>query len=455
MRSALLDQLPIVPAPIHHARASELITIGRLLDTLPHASSLVHDDLVHRENGVVDSRRGRPGLAAEQVLRVGILKQLTGSSYAELEFHLADSNSYRAFCRLGVGDAPPSRSSLQRNVKRVQPSTWNTINTAVVRLARDLGIESGKKTRTDCTVVESNIHYPTDSALLWDGVRVLCRLMKRARVGFGIRYTDRRRRAKRRAREIASSKSMTAKKPLYSNLIEAADEMVREAERVVLELKAECSAKPANVALSVSLVSKLKHYIPLVHQVISQAERRVLRDESVPAKEKIVSIFEEHTDVIIKGAREVEYGHKICLTTGASSIVTAATTEQGNPVDTTLVEGMLDMHRSTFGSVPEQASYDGGFATRNNLTKLKEAGVEDVMFHKRCGMEIEEMATSKRVYKKLQAFRAGIEGNISFLKRTFGLARCTWRSWPSFGAYVQASVLACNLRIMARYAAAK
>jgi IS5 family transposase len=170
-----------------------------------------------------------------------------------------------------------------------------------------------------------------------------------------------------------------------------------------------------------------------------------------PAGEKIVSIFEPHTSIISKDNRVTEYGHKVCITTGASVIVTDVLVEVGNPADATLAVKTIERHKELFGKAPKQVSFDGGFATRSNLSAIKAAGVNDVAFHKRRGIEISEMTSSRRVYDKLRAFRAGIEGVISFLKRSFGLERCTWRGFASFRAYVHAGVLACNLLIVARH----
>jgi IS5 family transposase len=200
-----------------------------------------------------------------------------------------------------------------------------------------------------------------------------------------------------------------------------------------------------------SLTAELDEYTGLANQVVSQAERRVLRGESVPASEKIVSIFEPHTDIIIKAYRETEYGHKICLSTGPSGLVTDLVVEEGNPADANLAVRMVERAKSLFGKAPRQVSFDGGFATRANLAAIKALGVEDAAFNKRCGLEIADMAKSKSVYRALSAFRSGIEGSISFLKRSFGLARCMWRGFASFKAYAQASALACNLLILARH----
>lgn len=451
MRKSLLDQLPLTPVPINHVHAAEVGAMGDVLDQVAEAVALVHEDLCWRGKRRIDPRKGRDGMAAEQVLRVAVLKQFLGFSYERLAFALADSNTYRSFCRIGFEQKPPTRTALQKNVKRVKPETWQAVHDLVVRKAVELGVESGKKVRTDCMVVESDIHHPNDSSLLGDCVRVFTRLMTRAKEKFGLAFTSHRLRAKRRVMEIANATSMTARVPLYRDLVKMTEDTLRQAERVAAELdNVQCST-PMDVALAMALAGEIRHFVPLANMVLSQTERRVFRGESVPAEQKVVSIFEPHTDIIIKGSRETEYGHKVCLTTGASGLVTAITVEKGNPADATLTKGMIERHKDLFGASPRQASFDGGFATRTNLADLKAMGVEDVAFHKRRGIEIEQMTRSKRVFRKLRAFRAGIEGNISFLKRVFHLERCTWSGFHSFCAYVLASATACNLLLVARH----
>jgi transposase, IS5 family len=389
-------------------------------------------------------------MAAEQVLRVAILKQHTGLSYDRLAFALADSSTYRGFCRLGYEQKPPTRSALQKNIKRVSATTWEKINQMVVRQAQALGVEKGTRVRTDCLVVESNIHHPTDSSLLWDCVRVLARVMKRAQEAFGLTFVNHRLRAKRRALEINNAKSAQERKPLYRDLLAITEATLEQAEVICRQLPRVPCSDTKQLVLAMALAEEIRHFVPLVNQVLSQTERRILRDESVPATEKVVSIFEPHTDIIIKDNRDTEYGRKVCLTTGASALVTDVVVEQGNPADYTLATKMMQRQTATFGRPPKQASFDGGFAAKTNLGQIKALGVSDVVFHKRRGLDIEDMASSARVFKKLRAFRAGIEGTISFLKRVFGLERCTWRSFESFKAYVQASVLSCNLPVIAR-----
>jgi IS5 family transposase len=321
----------------------------------------------------------------------------------------------------------------------------------LVRMAKELGIESGDKTRTDCTVVESNIHHPTDSSLLWDCARVLTRLMGVAKEEFGLEFHDHSRRAKRRAFGISNAKTTPQRKRLYQDLIKVTKKTIAQAESIAEQLDGIQPASWTQVALLSMLATDLPHYVDLAHRVISQTERRVFGGETVPAAEKLVSIFETHTDIIIKDNRETQFGHKLCLTSCASGLVTDAVVEQGNPADSTLAVKMMERHKQLFGKAPRQACFDGGFASRSNLAEIKELGVKDVAFSKRCRLELEDMVSSRQVYRQLRAFRAGVEGTISFLKRVAGLGRCLWRGFASFKAYVQASVLACNLLVAARH----
>jgi IS5 family transposase len=275
--------------------------------------------------------------------------------------------------------------------------------------------------------------------------------MGKARDEFGLAFKNRSRRAKRRMVAILGAKRMERRIPLYCDLLKVTDETVEQAKRCAERLdKTKVADVPQSLRAS-AIASEIRHFIDLAERVIEQTKRRVLDNESVPASDKILSIFEPHTDVIVKDHREPIYGHKICLTTGASGLVTAVVVEKGNPADVTLATKMIESHVALFGKPPNQASFDGGFASRKNLTDIKALGVKDVAFSKPCGMRITEMVKSTWVFRQLRHFRSGIESGISFLKRTFGLARCTWNGFASFRAYVAGSVLSCNLLIFARH----
>jgi IS5 family transposase len=195
---------------------------------------------------------------------------------------------------------------------------------------------------------------------------------------------------------------------------------------------------------------EVAHYLPLIERIIDQSERRVLAGEAVPAAEKLVSLFEPHADIIVKGSRDMQYGHKLNLVTGKSGLILDVVIEAGNPADAERFLPLLERHVAFYGTPPRQAAADGSFASLDNLNKAKGMGVQDVAFHKKRGLSIEAMVKSRWMYRKLRNFRAGIEAGISCLKRAYGLARCTWRGLDHFKAYVWSSVVAYNLALLSR-----
>ena len=442
MREELHQQLSLDPPRVDHRHADELAAMSKLLDELPaEAFGWVLSDLSERS-----LETGRPGLSAEQTLRCLLLRQMTRMTYSQLSFHLQDSTTYRRFCRMGLLQDAPRRSALQDNIKRVRPQTLERINALLLGMAVDNGVEDGRKVRIDSTVVETHIHHPTDSSLLYDGVRVLSRLLKRASHLSDVSYVNHCRRAKRRALEVVNAKNDEARMSVYRDLFKVTHESLGYARAAIAALeRCEC-------ARATRLRKRMEHYVALTARVLDQAQRRILDEEAVPAGDKIVSIFEEHTDIIIKDQRDTYYGHKVFLNVGASGLVLDVTIERGNPTDTSRAVPLLKRHVERFGTAPEQASFDGGFASQDNLWALKQLGVRDVAFAKKVGLKVEDMTSTETVYKQLRRFRAGIEGIISFLKRSFGLRRCHWRGFVSFQAYVHASVLTANLLMLARYA---
>ena len=176
----------------------------------------------------------------------------------------------------------------------------------------------------------------------------------------------------------------------------------------------------------------------------------MLQGAPVPAGEKIISLFEPHADIIVKGGRGVQYGHKLNLTAGRSGLILDLVIEDGNPSDSERFLPMLDRHIAFYGRPPRQAAADGGYASLDNLRRAKARGVRDMAFHKKASLTIEDMVKSRWVYRKLRNFRTGIEAGISCLKRAYGLARCTWRGLARFKAYVWSSVAAYNLALLAR-----
>ncbi len=278
-------------------------------------------------------------------------------------------------------------------------------------------------------------------------MRVLCRLTRRAREEFGIAASDHTRRAKRRALGILNAKNSKVRKKHYRDLLKVTRKTVNDAERVLSLLQ---SIVTADLFIIEPIRDELLHYIPLALRVIEQTERRVIAGEKLKPEEKLVSIFEPHTDIIRKDKRDTYYGHKLAVTGGASGLITDLVVWKGNPADSSIATEMISRQELVFGRVPRQAAFDGGFASRANLDAIRALGVKDVAFSKKRGIEVSDMVRSTWVYKRLRDFRAGIEGMISFLKRCFGLNRCNWSGFESFKAYAWSSVVTANLLLMAR-----
>jgi IS5 family transposase len=293
--------------------------------------------------------------------------------------------------------------------------------------------------------MESNIHPPTDSTLLFDCVRVLARVLNALRqYGVKVHFTDHGRRAKRRLLAVQYAKKEGQRKAAYRDLLKLARKTVGYATAAIPQAKNNACIE------GLALAAELERYVGLSRQVIDQTERRVLQGEKVPAAEKIVSIFEPHTDIIVKDRRETYYGHKVCLCVGASNLITDCVITEGNPADTELTLTMLDRQREIYGRYPLKVALDGGFASKANLAAAKERKIKDVCFAKKRGLHVEAMCRSQWVYDRLRRFRAGVESVISWIKRCLGFDRCTWKGRRSFESYVWLSTVTANLMTLAR-----
>ncbi|MDE3823676.1 ISNCY family transposase [Sinorhizobium meliloti] len=440
MRQERTVQASIFDLFAEHEIGRELKAMSEWLDEHGDLLGLVARDL--RRHGL--RQTGGEGLPAEAMLRCALLKQHRQLSYQELAFHLEDSASFRAFARLPWG-WNPKKSVLHKTISAIRAQTFEEINGVLLASARQEKLESGKVVRVDSTVTAALIHEPSDSSLLWDAVRVTVRLLQQAEaLGSAIPWHDHRRAAKKRARAIEYIRGRPKRIKHYRELLKITRTTLSYLQQASEQLP--LTAGPAGELWQ----AQLRHYRPLIERIIAQTERRVLAGEPVPAGEKLVSLFEPHADIIVKGSRDVHYGHKLNLTTGRSGLILDLVIEAGNPTDS---ERLLPMpeaaaRRKRRCGVP--AAADGGYASRENLSGAKARGIRDMAFHKKRGLSIEDMVSSRWVYRKLRNFRAGIEAGISCLKRAYGLGRCTWRGLDHFKAYVWSSVVAYNLALFAR-----
>jgi len=376
--------------------ARELEAISLVLDQNAGILDLVFRDLVQYQR----TDTGRDGMTVEQVLRCAILKQYRDLTFEELAFHLEDSMAFRSFARLKMGRYPCG-SALQENIKAIAAETWEAVNRMLLEHGAQQQVEQGGAVRLDSTVVETPIHHPTDSRLLMDGIRVITRLLQ---AGKDLNptpwytFADHQRAAKKRGLQILNARKDKVRHKAYGELLSLA--------------------------------------------------RRVLRGEQVPGGEKVVSFFECHTEVIVKGRRDTQYGHKIFLSGGRSGLILDCVIPRGNPTDAALFPDLLARQEAIYGRLPAKTAAGGAFASQGNLRLAQGRGVKDVMFAKKRGLRVLDMVKSLWVYKKLRNFRAGLEANISRLKRAFGVERCTWQGWPGFRQYVWSAVVSYNVLVL-------
>jgi IS5 family transposase len=394
------------------------------------------------------SPAGAKGMTVEQVVRTAILKQLRQLGYDELYDELNDNISYRRFAKIHEGMVP-KKSTLNENIKRISPDGWEEIHRVIIKTAIKLGVEKGKSVRMDSTGVESNIHYPTDGELLWDCVRVLDRMIEGVMEEYPdikIEYHNHTTRAKKRRYRIVNTSSKEKRVEAYKDLLRVSRATAEYSESGIEQLEKRVKLGDIDAAV---YKEDLSGYLESLKIIINQTERRVLKGESVESKDKLVSIFETHSDILAKGKRKVIFGHKILLSGGKSNLVLDCMIERGNWSDAEYFREGIGRLEEKYGYLPEEITTDGGFASGNNYDYAVGKGVKKVLFTKKCTSKIVELVKTSRAYKRLKKFRAGIEGCISAAKRAYGLSRCTWRGWRSFQSYVWLSVIAFNLNILA------
>lgn len=429
-----------------HDKGKQLKALSDVLDQHRGILALIEHDFSKHDV----AKTGARGLSLESIFRCLILKLTRGVSYRQLEFDLSDSPTYRNFARLR-GAQSPSRSALQGTLRRMSPETLQAIN----RLLMSHWVEHGELSldwlRIDSTVVDSNIAPPSDSQLLDDGVRVLSRAMSssKTRTGVKIRFVDQRKRSKSLAFGIFHAKK-AEKEALYPQLLTCVAITLRQTNKALDKVR--CHATDAIEAQL--WVREVEHYRALLLKVIDQTQRRVFNDEKVPVSEKIVSLFEPHTDIIVKGAREVRYGHKVNLATQGDGFITYLNIEDGNPADKILYTPVLDACHNDYHKRPVSVVADGGYASQANVTLARASGVKRAVFNKRVGLGYHQMGVKKKTFDVLKNFRAGIEGNISELKRAFGMGKANWKGHDGFKAYVWSAVLTYNLMRMVRFSSA-
>ena len=437
--------------------------ISKILDANPEILDLAHRDL---RRALITSNGSRPvrvRFTTEHALRLLVVQSLEGLSLRQTVVRVDDSRALRQFVRLGMKPMMDF-TTLDKLKNALRPVTWKKIHDALAQQAVREERISGDRLRLDTTAVETNIHWPTDSTLLWDTYRVLARLIERARevdpgvVGPGRLHP---RRAKREALAITRAaaqkgrRARSLKRP-YQRLLRRVEEILSWAAGVAHGLVDGIESERYGAwghAQTEALVEELAHFHALGVRVIDQARRRVVHGESVPNGEKLFSVFEPHTELLIRGkaGKPVEFGHMIQIQQVEEKFITDYEVFEKKPVEPPLLKSALASHRKLFGFDPSLFAADKGYFKNMDLIRELEQKIDVVSIAKKGKRTVEETERERDpLFRHGQAFRAGVEGSISFLKRVLRLARCSNKSWKHFVATVGQTVFAHNLLVLAR-----
>jgi IS5 family transposase len=423
--------------------------MGELLESNSRLVSLVHRD-VSRLLSV--SRKGRKGdYTSEEILRSLIVMFVEGDSYRDVVIRIDTSDFLREF--VGLGFKPMmDYTFLSKAYGVLSPETWEAMNGVLGEYAREEEKISGEQLRVDTTVYETNIHYPTDSSLLWDSFRTLARLLKEIRAEMelvGLRHRFHVRKVKKLAYFISRNGGSTSKrkqrkvKGVYGTLIQRVTWIAGVAREAIQRLSGVVDCD----------VSELEHYVPIVERIIYQSEKRVLEGVKLAAEEKVYSLFEEHTELLKRGkaGKPVEFGHKVLVAQSEEKFITHYAVFPKREEDKDLVAGTLAAHEALFGDVPSVLAADKGFyESREQLSELGER-IETVSIAKKGSRTAEEKEReSTEAFKEGQRFRAGSEGSISVLKRAFKLNRCLFKGFRNYAASVGCAVFCHNLVLLTR-----
>jgi transposase, IS5 family len=433
-------------------------------DWMIHADQILDDDAivtaVYEALGKRHPKsrsRGRHGAPAEMVLRLLVLKHVRNWSYQVLEREVRSNLVYRNFARIGGGKMPDAKT-MGRWGLAVGPEVIKQLHARIVEIAQCQGVVQGRRMRVDTTVVETNIHYPTDSSLLEDGVRVLIRTMKKiTKIAgtAGTKLRDRSRSVKLRALDIARAARSRAKQSsqkltrAYGQLLNSTSRVVGQAKQFSAEIVA--GVKRATDPLAQlkldGLRQQIEQMLPRVKQVMKQTRARIYRGDT-RSEGKLLSVFEPSTEVIRKGkaGKPNEFGKMVKLQEAENQIVIDFAVYDKRPNDSDLLVPAIEIHQATLGRAPHLVAADAAFYSGKNESTAKAKGVKRVCIPNRSTKSAERRREQKkRWFRNGQKWRTGCEGRISVAKRRHGLNRCRYKGEDGMKRWVGLGVISDNL----------
>jgi IS5 family transposase len=379
--------------------------------------------------------------SVEQIVRAAIYKEMKNLDYRGLEYAQEDSRICEHFVKIDPL-RPYSFQVWQKYISRISEEKLEEFMVELNRIAITEGLEDVKKFRQDTTVVETNIHYPTNNSLVWDCIKESERLLKHLKeeIERGD-YKENIKKAKKTYFKINVEKDEEKRVKLFKKQLKLFTESINQVSNIVKKNSGHVTGKAKKY------VDELELLLPVMEKVYLMTERKEILGEKVAVEEKIFSIYEQHTDIIVKGQRDVQFGHKVDLGSGKSNLIMTCEVVEGNPKDSELYQGTLEKVKRCYGRMPESSVADGGFASEENVNYCKKVGIANIVFNKIKG-SIQNIAKNKWVEGKLKRWRSGIEAIISNLKRGFEIRRCNWKGIAHYRQKIFWSVIGYNIRVM-------
>lgn len=415
----------------------EFCVIDTILESRPDIILMLRSDIIGDEKASTFGRQDTPSV--EQIARAAIFKEMRGMDYRELEYAQSDSRICEAFIKL-EGRDPYSFQLFQKYISRINPESLHRLLVEINKIAISEGLEDVKSVSQDSTVVKTNIHYPTNNSLVWDCIKTSTRLLEQLKQEIDtLDFIDYTKSAKKTFYEINVNRKNKDRYDLFCKQLILFTKVINQTSNAI--------KKKSTSIIAWGIQEELTKLLSLMVQVYNVAYRKEINGEKVPSEEKLFSIYEQHTDIIVKGQREVLFGHKVNLAAGKSNLVLDCQVLQGNPADKSLYKQTIDRVIQNYEIVPRDSATDGGYACLANLEHAQKAGVVNIVFNKVVG-SMQNIVSSLNMETRLKRWRSAMEAIISNIKRGFNIRTCSWKGWIHFQAKVLWSVLSYNFRVM-------
>jgi len=422
------------------ANDPELGLMDTILEQNPKLIRMLERDITQGKPSSTFGRQDTPSV--EQIIRAAIYKEMKNLDYRSLEYAQEDSKICEKFVKIDPY-RPYSFQVWQKYISRVSEESLEKFMVELNRIAISEGLEDVQSFRQDSTVIETTIHYPTNNSLVWDCIKESERLLGHLKKEIeGLSFEEYKKKAKETYFKINIEKNAEKRVKLFQKQLKMFTECINQVSNIV--------KKKSEYGLTIKAImhkTALESFLPVMEKVYNMTVRREINKENVPVEEKIFSIYERHTDIIVKGQREAQFGHKVNLGCGRSNLILTCEILKGNPKDSELYQDTIKKVKKYYGKTPESSTADGGFASKANIEYSQKAGIVNIVFNKIRGC-MQNVAGNKWIENKLKRWRSGIEAIISNLKRGFCIRRCVWKGLRHYGQKVFWSVIGYNIRVM-------